>query len=209
MAVIYAFGDSITYGAWDMEGNGWASRVRHYLDDRQDKDPSFYQIFYNLGIPGETTEGLVKRFKSEVEAREREDENAIFILAFGANDAAQINGKFAVEKEKYVENLSQIISSFKNLSKNIVILNITPVIEEMTAKPNHRNKIRLNFYIDEYNAELKKLVEREKTIFIDTNSIYKNNDYLTLFDEDGLHPNSKGHELIFQAVKAELDKILG
>ena len=81
-------GDSITYGAWDIQGSGWASRLRLYLDGVQEKDESKYFLTYNLGIPGENTDGLVGRFESEFKARSRnEDEESVFVFAYGANDS--------------------------------------------------------------------------------------------------------------------------
>ena len=126
MAVIYAFGDSVTYGAWDVEKSGWATRLRVFLDEKQQKDPSLYYLLYNLGIPGETTEGLVKRFDHETQARRRGDEEVIFIFAFGANDNAYLVSKerFRISKEEYISNLNTVITKARVISPKILILNI-------------------------------------------------------------------------------------
>lgn len=73
MAQIFCFGDSITYGAWDVANSGWAQKLRIYLDKKQEEDDSLYFLTYNLGIPGEATDSLVNRFLSETKARIRED----------------------------------------------------------------------------------------------------------------------------------------
>ena len=121
MAVIYAFGDSITYGAWDVAGSGRASRLRVWIDAKADKDAEYYCLLYNLGIPGETTRGLVKRFETEIKARDRdsENENAVFIFAFGANDSALLDneGNFAVSIDEFGSNLAGVIEKAKTISK--------------------------------------------------------------------------------------------
>jgi acyl-CoA thioesterase I len=119
MAVIYCFGDSITYGAWDIKEGGWVTRLRNYFDELQLKDQTKYFLSYNLGIPGETTDGLVKRFEGELNAREREGEDAIFIFAFGANDSVFLPSKngFRVSKNRFVSNLETVYDIAKKSFK--------------------------------------------------------------------------------------------
>jgi lysophospholipase L1-like esterase len=42
MAQIFCFGDSITYGAWDVATSGWAQKLRAYLDKKQEEDDRLY-----------------------------------------------------------------------------------------------------------------------------------------------------------------------
>ena len=209
MAVIYAFGDSITYGAWDIEKSGWAARLRVFLDEKQQKDPSFYGLFYNLGIPGETTEGLIKRFVQETQARGRGGEEAIFIFAFGANDNAYLVSKerFRVPKETYISNLDEVITKAQVISPKIILLNITPVIDEANALPRN-DKVRANSYVKEYNEALGTFAKEKGLPLVDVYSVFMNAGYESLFDEDGLHPNAEGHRLIFKAVKPVIEKLL-
>ena len=203
MAVIYAFGDSITYGAWDIEGGGWANRLRCYFDGLQDEDPSLYYIVYNLGIPGETTDGLVNRFELEIKARERKD--SIFVFAYGANDVALAGDKYTVAKDAFKANLSEAVAKAKNVSQKIVLVNITPVIEEVTnntGNPLHRK--RLNKDIQDYNKVIAGIGAEQNCQVADVNSLYIKSGCKELFDEDGLHPNAKGHEIIFEEVKKSL-----
>ena len=63
---ICIWGDSIAYGAWDSAG-GWADRLRVYLHGREiDSRFEDYYWVYNLGIPGETSSDLAKRFEAEL-----------------------------------------------------------------------------------------------------------------------------------------------
>ena len=51
---ICIFGDSITWGAYDPEQGGWATRLRNYFE-KQDNDVDVY----NLGISGDNINGQV------------------------------------------------------------------------------------------------------------------------------------------------------
>jgi len=58
---ICVFGASIAWGAWDPDGGGWVTRLRRYFEIND------YDIeVYNLGVSGNTTKDLLKRFKTNV-----------------------------------------------------------------------------------------------------------------------------------------------
>ncbi len=207
MAQVLAFGDSITYGSWDPENSGWANLLRKYFDDKVEKEQDFYGLVYNLGIPGETTEGLVKRFKSETEVRFRKGEEDIFLFAFGANDSALImsKGAFKVSVEDYVRNLDTVLGDAKSYSTKIALLNTTPVVEKVTAHVENKDKSRLNEYVGRYNAPLQTLAEKHNVPLLDVYSAFMQHDLEGLFCEDGLHPNEVGHEIIFEIVKQQIE----
>jgi lysophospholipase L1-like esterase len=213
MAVIYCFGDSITYGAWDIQKSGWSARLRDYVDDIQLKDPDKYFLCYNLGIPGETTEGLVKRFEIEFNARSKEEEGeeSIFIFAFGANDSVYMPeaGRFKVSKEQFVDNLGGILDMASKHSKKIVLVNITPADEVICAERYAgKDKVRLNKNVIEYNQALAELAKKKGLPLVDVYSVYEAAGPQTLLSEDGLHPNEAGHQAIFDKVKEVIDPLL-
>ncbi len=208
MSVLFLFGDSITYGAWDGQLSGWANQLRAYADQRVFTDPDFYSLVYCLGIPGETTSGLVNRFKHETEARLRIGQENIFVFAYGANDAKFPKDQqiFTTAPELFEKNLDQAITEAKKYSKNIFLLGITPVIEEQV---NARGKsLFYNKNVDQYNTIIKALADKQAVEFIDLSDKFGVADPKSLFDEDGLHPNDKGHAIIFEAVKNKLEKLL-
>lgn len=207
MAQVYAFGDSITYGAWDIKSSGWTNSLRKYFDDKAEKEPNFYGLVYNLGIPGETTEGLIKRFISETEARFRKEQEYIFLFAFGANDSALImsKGEFKVGVEDYIRNLDMVLEGAKAYSSKLVLLNTTPVVEKVTARVESKDKSRLNEYIERYNAALDELAKKHSVPLLDVYSAFVAYDLESLFCGDGLHPNEAGHSIIFEMVKKQIE----
>ena len=208
---IFAFGDSITYGAWDIENSGWINLLRRQLDKRAETDPNFYTLTYNLGIPGETTNGLVKRIEPEIKSRLRNDQENIFIFAYGANDAAFIpsENKFRVSLEQFGNNIEAAIKTARNFSSKIMILDITPVVDEKTIHPEHKDRSRLNEYIKLYNEKLKIVTDKFSVSLVNVFDEFMKNNHAEILDEDdGLHPNAKGHKMIFGLVKNQLDKFL-
>ena len=78
------WGDSITSGANDYEKGGWINMLN--LSSKNNKE---YTIIYNLGIEGDTSENLIKRFEVECKARKIN----VVLFAIGINDSLYINNK--------------------------------------------------------------------------------------------------------------------
>lgn len=198
---ILAFGDSITYGCWDEKG-GWVERVKMELNKKALHEKDFWGVIYNLGICGGRTDHLVKRFKSETEQRLDSEEALYFIIAFGANDAAHIQSenRFRISPQYFKDNLAQVINEAKAFSGKVILLTITPV-NESQANGIEGDKIRKNEFVEQYNKKIRELGEEENVETIDIYNEYMKQDYSLLLCSDGLHPNSKGHEVISQQVK--------
>ncbi len=200
MANILIFGDSITQGFWDIEG-GWVSRLRKFLDEKfLQPDHPFYFSIFNLGIAGDTSQGLVKRFAVELKPRLDEEEEIILIFAIGINDSYYINpeNRFNVELENFKQNLITLLEQAKKYSKKIIFLGLTPIDETKTDPiPWSSMKSYKNEYVESYNNALKDFCHKNTVEFIDL--LEKLNPETDL--EDGLHPNSKGHQKIYEIVK--------
>lgn len=66
------WGDSITWGETDPDSGGWVARLRKFFDADEEHEISVY----NLGVHGDTTADLIKRFKMpsvapEIDARKQ------------------------------------------------------------------------------------------------------------------------------------------
>ncbi|MBP8016769.1 hypothetical protein KAZ01_02065 [Candidatus Gracilibacteria bacterium] len=195
---ICVFGDSIVWGAWDIEKGGWVSRLRNYFESNN------YDIrFYNCGICGENTDDLLKRFKVEANSREP----TIIIFAIGINDSQYINSKNnpRVTIKKFQNNLQELISQAKNFTNQIIFIGLSKVNESKTT-PISRNIIK--FYDNEniklYDSKIKEICRKNNLQFIEIFDLLDNKD----IDGDGLHPNSSGHEKMFLRVKDFLLSIL-
>lgn len=208
MTQILVFGDSIVYGAWDIEG-GWVQRLRKFLDQRViDSNYKEDFIVYNLGVGGDTSKDLLKRFESETKHRLWPDSETIFILSVGDNDSI-FNNKtksFRVLPEDYEKNLQKILNLTKKYSTKILFVGSIPVdeskVDEIPWFLGHSYK---NKYINQFSEIAKSICKKNKCYFIDIHGKLEKENYKKLL-ADGVHPNSRGHEKVFEVVKDFLIK---
>jgi len=190
---ICIFGDSITYGAHDIKHGGWVNRLKLYLRN-QNSDIKVY----NLGVSGDDTEDLLKRF--EVEAKSKEPGKIVF--AIGINDSVFLikEKRNQIIFEDFVDNIRKLILKAKKYTSDIVFIGMTNVDETRVSPiPWNTNKVYKNLYIKEYNEKIKSICKEEDIKFINLYNILDNN-----LLEDGLHPNSDGHQKIFNTVKEKI-----
>ena len=187
---IGVWGDSITFGSCDSEALGWAGRIRKSLSTDD------VNHLYNFGICGETSEDLLKRFKLEAEAIEPSD----IIFAIGINDS-KYPGESDTNKVSladYQRNLEELITQAKAFTKKITIIGATRVDDEWRSMRGSRF---LNEEIQKYNAVMKETAGKHGLMFIDMFDVLDP----TVDLADGLHPNAKGYQKMFEAIKSELN----
>ncbi len=196
MVNICIFGDSITWGSWDPEGGGWVTRLRKSLELLYEKEDNINKELKicNLGISGDNTEDLLKRFKVECEAREPEK----IIIAIGINDSQYVKSKkhTRVSLEDFRENIKKLIDLSKNFTHDIAFIGLTKVDESKTIPiPWNKDKEYKNSNIIEYDLVIKSLCKENNLKYVYLYDLLKNDDLY-----DGLHPNSEGHKKIFKKI---------
>ena len=103
--------------------------------------------------------------------------------------------------EKFEKNITNMIGLARKFSSRNIFLGLMPVDEKKTTPIPWRKDISYkNEYIEKYNEIIKNVCRENKIGFIDIFDKFLKNNYKKLLD-DGLHPNSKGHEKIFGIVK--------
>lgn len=191
--IINIFGDSITRGACDRELGGWADRLKQYLAKEEDEN-NYFEVF-NLGIGGDNSDELLKRFANENGAR---DPNVI-IIAIGINDSQYFNTRDnpRVPLERFESNILEIIKQAKKFTEKIIFVGLTKVDESnMMPTPWHADKYYDNKNVSIYNNKIKEICDKNKLLFVEMMDILNDDDL-----EDGLHPNSRGHEKMFLRIK--------
>jgi len=200
MSTYLIFGASITYGAWDTEKGGWVQRLRSFIEEKNKME----DIVYNLGISGETTNDILKRFRIETEQRLKEKwgKSPIIIFSLDINDSITLikENKLIIPLEKYQENLKELFNLAKNFISEVIVIGPTN-IDEKVANPWDENIEYYNKDIKESNEIAKRLCNENNILFIEIFNILEKDDL-----EDGLHPNSKGHEKMFEIIKDALIK---
>ncbi|NQZ51969.1 MAG: peptidase [Moritella sp.] len=208
MASIICFGDSITRGESDADYGGWADRIKtrclsRIISTTVSGRGSDRVSVFNMGISGETTDGLIQRFQSEFVTRLADDKQNTVLFGYGANDLAKQDGNHLVALESYIDNLSRCIEFSLEKGANVVLINVTPISAELDGIPNVNNRIRNDETIRCYNHALVALSVKYSVNLIDVYTPFNDNKeaYLTA---DGLHPNSAGHELLYQVISSSL-----
>ncbi len=185
---ICIFGDSTSWGAWDMEKGGWVNRLWFHVGKREED----YVEIYNLSISGGTTDTILARFENEAKIRKAD----VLIFQTGGNDASYIGtpDNNLVSPEKFEENLREIIKRAKNITANIVLLDLKNCDESLTM-PWWKDINYSNESIKKYSQIMEKVCQENSVLFLDIPEL-DNSDF-----DDGLHPNATGHEKIFNITK--------
>lgn len=202
---ILVFGASLVWGAWDREG-GWVQRLKRFIDEKNLSQKE-YCFVYNLGISGQSTREIISRMESETRQRIKEGRGVIIILSVGVNDSYYFNEKKShnVPHEEFGENLAKLSGIASKFTSKVMFLGPTPVDERVDPVP-WRPEISYKLeYIKRYNEVVKEFCKHNNLHFIEILSEFMKSDYKKLL-EDGGHPNSEGHKLIFETVKNYLIK---
>ena len=207
---VLVFGDSISQGFWDTEG-GWVQRIRKHYDELLVRNNDSNQpTVFNLGVSGDFTSSVLKRFKHEVEARIWPGEEFTFIFSIGMNDSVYRDDEHDSEPEIYAEQLTQLLKLAKQFTSRTLFVSLFPAVDKLVQPLQWSTSGKC------YSTERIKLFEDELEEFCRTNKapladiwtpLSKTNNLESLLP-DGVHPNNEGHELIANLVLPELEKLL-
>jgi len=202
---ILIFGDSVVEGAYDYEFGGWATRLKLYV---WNKYPEYYLPFYIEGISGNTTKDMLNRIDTEIKHRlfEEEYSERAIILAIGENDTSMdktIN-KTLIPVEEFEDNLLELIELVKKYKFEVVFIGFGKVDESKTNPTTFdKNLFYKNEVYEQYDALLQMISKEKNCHYVELKRFKEN--YKDLL-EDGVHPNTKGHKVIFEEVKDFLEK---
>lgn len=199
------FGDSITYGEYDGVFGGWVDILKRYALQKYNEG-SHELILFNLGIGGETTEGLVQRIPHEMKARNSADGNIVF-MGYGANDLAVKEGAQLVNPDQFKTNILTAIREAKKYSNDIYLVSILPFSENVNGVVVASGKLRTNNEVVIYNQILKNIAEENSLQYIDFHSAFLD-DKEILLSADGVHPNEKGYGMMAEIAIPIIEKYL-
>jgi len=199
---ILVFGTSITYGAWDSEG-GWVARLRKFLDKKTiSSNYKNYGLIYNLGVDGDKTEDVLKRFEPETKARLEPGNETIVIFHVGINDII-FNDKLnstEVSPEQFGKNLKLLLDKAKIYSKKIILVSYMPVDKRVDPIPWSPGRSYKNEFLGEFDKIMASVSKNEGAHFIEVFKKFIDSDYSSLL-ADGVHMNDKGHKKLYELVR--------
>lgn len=199
------FGDSITYGEYDGVFGGWVDILKRYAL-QQYNEGSNELIIFNLGIGGETSEGLLKRMPHEMAARNTSEGNIVFI-GYGANDLAIKEGNYLVNPEQFKTNILTAVEEAKKHSNDIYLVSILPISKNIDGLIVGTGKLRTTENILIYNQILKDIVAENALHYIDFYAGFVD-DKEILLSADGVHPNEKGYGVMAEIAIPIIEKYL-
>ncbi len=207
---VLVFGDSIAQGFWDSDG-GWVERLRKYYDALALKDlhNNKQPEIFNLGVSGDTTHNLLARVELETEVRKWPGDPLIAVVAIGTNDDLFENGEQRVSPEEFNANIQKVIETLKPITQKIMFVGNAACDEKLTTPVFWADIHYTNEQMRKYEQIVQKVAAEQKLPFVPVFETFQakmaaGENLLA----DGLHPNDAGHELIFQLVRPELDKLL-
>lgn len=192
--VICVCGASTVYGTGDKNG-GWVQYLRKFTEGLKTE-----YLVYNLGVSGDNTQNLLQRFENEVRHR-TEEKDAIIIFAIGINDS-QIRGlKNRVSLRVFENNVKKLAALATNFTNKVMFVGLAPVDNRKTNPiPWDKHKSYRNDEVKKYNDMLRNVCKYNDIHFVEVYDKFMKTNYKRLLD-DGLHPNTKGHQKIFKIVK--------
>lgn len=203
---VLVFGDSITYGAWDSQG-GWCDRLKQFYHTQafQMNGHILTQV-YNLGIGGETSKGLVARFENDLEVRYSASWQPYILIAAGINDTRGINGETNIQVpiEDFKTNLNNLIETAKRHTPKVLLVGLTPIRDDVIQ---FKEFTYVTTRIQQYDAAITELAAQhaiEKVALFDAMLPWR----ADIYAPDGLHPNDKGHKLMFDHIQPAVERLL-
>lgn len=184
---ICIFGDSIVWGGNDSQG-GWAHRLRNSLFNE------FGTEVYSLGITGNTTNDLLKRFDTESAVRKPN----VIIFAIGINDSVFTDTpeNTWVPIDRFEKNITELIVRAHAYAKHVFFVGLTPIDDAKTnpipwAVPHCCSMAAAS----QYDEALQRACIANDAEYILIRGL------LSLADlPDGIHPNDVGHEKIYALI---------
>ncbi len=191
MKAIICLGDSITFGRGGTANKGWVFRLDEYFSSKD-----YYNVVYNLGIPGDGVEGLLKRVNVELTARVnliRPDDKFVILIGIGLNDSRLIGKEEQISIEDYMEKMTELVKIAKGYTSHVVLLGLTNADEKRTTP--YEDTYFYNERIGKFNSVIEKVAEDNDLKYLKFDNLAA--DMLG----DGIHPNDKGYEKMYLVVK--------
>jgi lysophospholipase L1-like esterase len=196
---IFCLGDSITLGCNDSLGLGWPGRLGRDL-----RHNGRSLAMYNLGINGDTSLDIARRWRNEVDARSR-DAAGLILFAFGFNDASRpANGELQVELEASIGAARQLLQEAKAVSE-VLWIGPTPLDESVNPLQTEFDTWTMyNAEIACYDSAYTQLAEEIGIDYLRLFPAFVNSPrYLAALNAgDKVHPGDDGYAMIAEAIGA-------
>jgi len=207
---ILIFGDSITQGFYDSQG-GWATRLanQYHMEALKDLSKDTLEVF-NLGISGETAEGLLKRLKPEFQARIWRGDRMIVVISIGINNAVMRENRAQYEIYEFQEVYEKILKEALKLADYVLCVWLSAVDDSLTDSwpySSHQHQWHNN-RIMTFEDTIKQAAQHENIPFVPIHAVFlRELEAGKALLADGLHPNDAGHQFIVELVNPAITEL--
>ncbi len=179
-------GDSFVNGFGDPTFLGWAGRLCVAAQQQG------HEItYYNLGIRGQTSRQIARRWQSEVTARLPEGIDGRIVFSFGANDVILENGAVRVPPAESLHNARSILTAAQQLFPTIMV-GPTPLLED-----------ELDQRLSLLSQQLAQLCQEIQIPYLEVFTALQHNQIWKeeVAANDGAHPRAAGYAQLAQLVQ--------
>jgi lysophospholipase L1-like esterase len=213
---VVCFGDSVTFG-WNLK---YEDSYPQLLENSLYKDYMLNKVI-NSGIGGDTILDAINRLEKDALYYNPH----IIIINFGLNDGMLVENKenkinkneslsysegeynytTKVSLEKFNNCYRFLISSIKSNDIKLIVVGINPVLNSFPLSKDEDFRKKQKEIYDLYNKEIIEIAEDEDVIFLNLwNLFIEDINIENYMQEDGIHPNKKGLELIADNIYMDL-----
>jgi lysophospholipase L1-like esterase len=200
---VLVFGDSIVYGR-DAVSCGWAQRLLGDDIEQMLEAGAGQGAVFNLGVYGNTTKDVIKRFEAETKARKGTDPDIAFVFSVGLNDAKVVDDKPVSTPERFATDLQALVKLARKYSDKMLFVGLTPVEIESPYVRGSWTVARICEFEDVLRTFAKKEAIPLVALLEEFGALLEEEELLT----DGFHPNDDGHLFIYDQVKPVLANLL-
>jgi lysophospholipase L1-like esterase len=162
---------------------------------------------YNLGVRGDTSEGVLARWRDEVERRRQISPSTVIVFAFGANDAKlHPDGRPFVPLESTHRNTANILK-MATTDHTVLFIGPAPVEEGALARvlnPDGSAPVPTNHQVKAVSTAIASEAAKAGVPFFDLYSRLADDKawFDGLRETDGIHPPARGHDAIARLIGA-------
>lgn len=169
---------------------------------------------YNLCVPGATIADIERRFTIEMEGYSKSREKIIVVIELGGNDTKSTESpdNFVNTPENFSTQMKGLVNLAKNYTDKIVLIGLqridevknSPRINPITGKKSYWSNKRMEMF----EQAIISVAEEISLSFVPISTSPENINWQEYLFDDGLHPNDKGHQWLFEKIWPEIEKLI-
>lgn len=204
MKTILVEGASTAYGSGDPENGGWASRLHTNAIKHSIRNPNDPIMVANFSYPGQTIRRMNAYLEQDIN-RMRAASKLAVVASVGLNEARIMPD--CSEPILSIDDFDKELRTYLEIAEQT---GVTPVlmgpqrIDDTRTQPTTYGSVIKRETVQEYRQQVASVAAEADVPYIDIDALQQPYPIDKVIAEDGLHPNSFGHEIIYRATEDTL-----